>query len=230
MAETGFFKWVWRFNAIMIALGAAGLVLILLGEFADDLFRTRPAHGVEVAPPPEAAPVLLRYGVPEIGAGGLVILPVLQEDGERGGSFSSSKYGQVALINYSFLPANGPQSWLFAGNRQLIADELALAQRQDGKVLARVLAVVTRDSDGDGTLTARDVQDLMLTDTDLQGKQLLQGGIKGLRMADLIGPDLALIVIETEQGLQALRVSLPSGQVIARQAVAAPEAAPEAAQ
>ena len=225
MAETGVFKWVWRFNAIVIALGAAGLVLILLGEFADDLFRTRPAHGVEVAPPPEAAPVLLRYGVPEIGAGGLMMLPVVQDDPNRGASFSGSKYGQVALINYAFLPANGPQSWLFEGNRQLIVADHALAQRQDGKVLARALAVVTQDSDGDGTLTAEDVQDLFLTDADLQGKQLLQSGIKGLRMADLMSPDLGVVLIETDQGLEALRLALPSGQVIARQAVAAPEAA-----
>ena len=225
MAESGFFKWVWRFNAIVIALGAAGLVLILLAEFGGDLLRTRPAQGVEVAPPPEAPPPVLRFDTPEIGAGGLMMLPVVQDDPNRGASFSGSKYGQVALINYAFLPANGPQSWLFEGNRQLIVADHALAQRQDGKVLARALAVVMRDSDGDGTLTAEDAQDLFLTDADLQGKQLLQSGIKGLRMADLMSPDLGMVLIETEQGLEALRLALPSGQVIARQAVAAPEAA-----
>lgn len=222
MQDTGIFKWVWRFNAVVIALGAVGVLALVAGEVMRPLFSYAPSEVVEVEPAPEAPPQL-DYGTPELGAGGLIILPVQQGHDSR--DSYSSKYGETSVVNYSFVPVQGPQRWLFAGNRQLVVSEYRLHRPKDQALLARVLAVAAKDSDGDGRLTPDDAQHLLLTNADLQNPVLLAEGIKRLVLADFLADDGALLMIETEKGLEALRIALPSGQVIGRQPVAAPEAA-----
>lgn len=222
MQDTGIFKWIWRFNAVMIALGAVGMVLLVGGELLRPMFRDAPLEAVDVAPAPDASSQF-SYGPPELGAGGLIILPVHQGHDSR--DSYSSKYGAVSVVNYSFLPVQGPQRWLFAGNRQLVVSEQRLHRPQDQVLLARVLAVAAKDSNGDGQLTPDDVQQLLLTNADLQNPVLLAEGVKRLVLADFIADDGALLLIETDKGFEALRIALPSGQVIGRQPVAAPEAA-----
>lgn len=222
MQDTGVFKWVWRFNAVVIALCAAAALLLLGGEVMRPMFRDAPPEAVEVAPAPDAPPQLA-YGAPELGAGGLIILPVQQGHDSR--DSYSSKYGETSVVNYSFVPVQGPQRWFFAGNRQLVVSEQGLRRPKDQALLARVLAVAAKDSDGDGQLTPDDAQHLLLTNADLQNPVLLAEGIKRLVLADFIADDGALVMIETEKGLEALRIALPSGRLIGRQPVAAPEAA-----
>ena len=222
MQDTGIFKWVWRFNAVVIALGAVLLVLLVGSEVLRPMFRAAPLEAVEVEPMPDAPPQL-SYGTPELGAGGLIILPV--EQGHDSRDSYSSKYGAVSVVNYSFLPVQGPQRWFFAGNRQLVVSEQGLRRPKDQALLARVLAVAAKDTDGDGRLTPEDAQHLLLTNADLQNPVLLAEGIKRLVLADFIADDGALVMIETEKGLEALRIALPSGQLIGRQSLAAPEAA-----
>ena len=222
MQDTGIFKWIWRFNAVVIAVGAVGVLALVGSELMRPMFRTAPPEAVEITPTPDTPPQL-SYGPPELGAGGVIILPVQQGHDSR--DSYSSKYGETSVVNYSFLPVQGPQRWFFAGNRQLVVSEQGLRRPKDQALLARVLAVAAKDSDGDGRLTPEDAQHLLLTNADLQNPVLLAEGIKRLVLADFIADDGALLMIETEKGLEALRIALPSGQLIGRQPVAEPEAA-----
>ena len=56
MQDTGIFKWVWRFNAVVIALGAVLLVLLVGSEVLRPMFRAAPLEAVEVEPMPDAPP------------------------------------------------------------------------------------------------------------------------------------------------------------------------------
>jgi hypothetical protein len=121
MDQNFFFKWVWRFNALALAL------ILLAGAvgFAIPFFSWRVAPAIESAidpsPPPAKAPKYQWSVRPsrEERAEGLLALEIPARY-EPGGSFSGGPTPAIA-VNYMFVdPATGATRWLFPGHNQVI--------------------------------------------------------------------------------------------------------------
>ena len=124
--DTGFFKWVWRFNALAIA----GLVIFIGAIAVWEIFpKPRNVSGVvNVDPADETLVETLRIGnVTPIN--GLIRYSVGREQTYDVGYSSSGKSTRNNTVNYGFLdPSTGDVRWLLEGFDALILETYALRQ------------------------------------------------------------------------------------------------------
>lgn len=199
--ETGFFKYLWRFNAVVLAF--AGLAVVLVGLFAlreiyKDLTRVRSTH--QVVNTAEADPTLVErfsYGFAQrLSDGTTTTLPLLVEQEFRNGSYDKGSHSNQ--VNRLFVSDSGETRWLFDGHDQLILSTHSLARpsERDETVppKARLLEVVQADTNNDDRMSRSDAVTLFLTDPDYNDLRELKSGITGKiqvlrktdRQADLI--------------------------------------------
>ena len=114
---------------------------------------------------------------------------------------------------------------MFRGNRQLVAQHIALSPADQAQPRARLLTVVEADSDGDQKLTYADTKRLLLTDADLQTPVEIATGITEITWSAWVAPDMADLLIQSGSGSEWLRIALPDGRIVTRQPILPPEAA-----
>lgn len=170
--DTGFFKWVWRFNAMALA----GL-LIFVGVIA--LLELLPrshsvANVINVDPGDETLVETLKIGsVTPIN--GLIRYSVGREQSFDAG-YSSGKTTRNNTANYGYLdPATGSVRWLLDGFDALILETVALQEETDTAVsgrferdpssetLASLYVIVDRDTSGDNRLSRSDIGRIALS-------------------------------------------------------------------
>lgn len=227
--ETGFFKWVWRFNALLIAPGALLVVGLLVWEMTSSLRqRINPTTTTEtlvLAPDTsiEAAtdrPVqTLRFGAPARHTkSGLHVLPLYahQQDTNRG--FSKNSNG--SLLNYLIINTNQQtRRWLFPKADRLILNTRELVHDQNGidTRLGHVLAIVETDTNNDGRLTRQDTQTLYLTDPQWSAPREIRRGATSILAVEPISPTSFDLLISDQNTSYALRINADTGEILSEQ-------------
>lgn len=170
MEENKFFRYVWRFNAIAIALVGVLAIILLTAGLIDvfDLFDG-PRSGAVKAGEGQDALADLEFGSMErISGHPHIMLPLQQVEGA-----GSSSYAYSLVKNYLFIePSKGGQHWLYHHNQFLILGLYrATAELPGGKeeVRSLIYRVVQADTDGDGMLTSADEKIIALTAPDGSG-------------------------------------------------------------
>ena len=116
-----FFRWVWRFNALAIAILLCGWAFLLSTIFLPGGRIYGPPRADRAPPPPVATELVLQL------ADTLADGQVLFSYGERpyvvgGSSFEPPRGGRVA--NYLFYDAkSGASRWLLPGNKQIVTSK-----------------------------------------------------------------------------------------------------------
>ena len=196
MTDTGFFKWVWRFNGVMIALGVTALSFLLLSELLPK--RSVSARDVvNIDTEDQTIEETLVWGAISELPNGTFLMPLMTEQSYRtSGYSSSSKSTHGNELNLLIFDLDGTQEWLYPTQDQLILSRSAIqrplaAPREDLDPVARLLQVVDTDTNKDNRLSHSDTRKLILTDANYGAPVEL--------IADL--PANAVIESETEQSL-----------------------------
>ena len=219
--DTGFFKWVWRFNA----LAFAGL-LVFVGVVAIwELFpkSRNVANVVNVDPGDETLVETLKIGsVTPIN--GLIRYSVGREQSFDAG-YSSGKTTRNNTSNYGYLdPASGDVRWLLDGFDALILETLSLREASDvtvsgrfepdpkGDILASLFYIVDQDTTGDNRLSRSDVgriavslpdgtdlRDILTDVHTFKGVQRLDDTRHMVRFKDAEGEKAAILNLSTRR-------------------------------
>ncbi|KPN63241.1 hypothetical protein SAMN04488527_10221 [Aliiroseovarius crassostreae] len=178
MDDLGFFKFIWRFNALALA----GILVLVAGVFTwqvvlKDVLRDRSAREVVNIDPEDTTLVetrVIRVNGPVAGQG-LFRVSLVAEQGYDSGYASKDTYDSV--LNTGFYdPSTGVTRWVFSGNEQLITNVEGLygetpgEQRvKDRPVRGYLLTFVDQDSSGDRRLSHSDRKSVMALGPDGQG-------------------------------------------------------------
>ncbi len=176
MMDTGFFKWVWRFNALAIA---AAVILILIASSSTVLrmlsFGTSNRAEIEVTQAETRQtqePTRIETIVPikhiDAENGYLVHLfsdkiSRSQLDGMLSESYYSKGGKRSSLINIGQLKPDGEITWMFSSNNQLVVRTVPVSKRNhryaEGTPQTELILyeVAELDSNEDGKLSSDDL-------------------------------------------------------------------------
>ncbi|MCG7493450.1 hypothetical protein [Thalassobius sp. Cn5-15] len=231
--ETGFFKWIWRFNGVVIA--CASLIFLITTVFSavvtynswmsgESVFAVR--HNDEEKLPKVRDEKSFRYGTAFV-AGDAYVVPLVAR--RRSLILGAGSYALPDQVNYLHVAADGQSTWLFDGVDQLALNKTELKRPlgdQNAPIVAYTLEVVRRDTNGDQRLSDRDRKGLCLLDaafsvctpilTDHDSYQLVGETEEALTIAatrdkavTLFTLSLADQTILREQALPAVETALP---------------------
>jgi hypothetical protein len=217
--ENGFFKFVWRFNALAIA-GAATTCIVLGLSVALSIFNAEPrprrVTNVVNADPENKASEEFSLGNPSAIAG----MPYVQVPLYRGrhyGVGSIYSGGSQQTVNFLFLNISTNESrWLFNGVGQLIIDSHVLFNKlKDSNdpsrtAVAVVHVVVEKDTDGDKRLTEKDAVSLATSTTDGTNYRKLIEGVDQLYSVKQIADDKVLVLYQKNRETVSALYGVPS--------------------
>ncbi|MEL6373941.1 MAG: hypothetical protein AAFR04_08220 [Pseudomonadota bacterium] len=240
MTAQRLFRHIWRFNAIAIAIAAC--LAILLGLFAlrevtKSLTRTVNVRSVTPATPSSPnAPELALSGFTWLQPGRVLWSPLTTAQSYRYGGRAKAS---TSVRNYLFFDVEqNVTTRLLPDENALIvaARQLRFGPRQEAEPLrqtrpgytrrgqpplrALLITRVTKDTDGDGLITARDKPTLGIAGPDGRGHRVLDLAIDKLLSVSMIDAQTALLLVRTLRGFEAVRISLPAGDVTRRDVVA----------
>lgn len=189
--ENGFWKWLWRFNALVIAVGATLIVGVigweLTRDLRRDLFPTRTTQVINIpdaqAPSdpdtPNRSTQVLRYGSKEnTGVKRLYVVPVYSAQTYQNRGISKSSTGN--LVDYVVVDAQaGSAERLFGNAPRLIlrTDPLVWRDSSGAKRIGTLLSVVENDTNANGQLNQNDDAILYLISRDWRTKTKLVDGV-----------------------------------------------------
>lgn len=229
--ETGFFKWVWRFNAIVIAVAALFFLLAaLIGvwQFWKDMTRDRYATNViNVDQQDTSLKEELSYADPIFSNDGssIALALTVSQDYEisRGiGSYGSGKSTGRNTINYLIIDRNsGNSRWVFPDHSQLIVATHHIKRPFDGdeenkEVVARLYEIVTEDTNDDKRLSGRDRKTLIITPPDRSKLTELLAGFDRLVSFNHSDNSSFEVIVETDDRFTLYKFSLHSQQQIGK--------------
>jgi len=226
-SENSFFKYVWRFNALAIAVVAIGAILLgsyaAISIFGYETRERRVANVVNVGQNEEVSEQFF-LETPEAVAGtSFVRVPLHRAQAYRGGSFSSSSKHTYQIVNHLFLNiATNESRWLFESANQLILQSQSLFSKlkdspdESRKTVGLLYVVVDKDSNGDGRLSERDSISLATSAVDGTGYRKLIEGIEQVYSARQVADDRVLVLYQKNQqtvsGLYSVPAMLPLNQ------------------
>jgi hypothetical protein len=185
--RNGFFRWVWRFNALLLALG--GLFILTMAGWSafGPSWRPAPPEG-HFAPVPKGAEKDDTYRLSPLGfaAAGESFFALGRWDGAPKVyglammSRRSPPYTSVNAVNLLAIDGtSGAGHWLFRGfSRAVLSEDMIVKPGvkpspanpdvpgqitgRGGDVLALVIHTIDADTDKDGALTQKDRQSLYI--------------------------------------------------------------------
>jgi hypothetical protein len=220
-SDSRFFKYVWRFNALAIAV--ASILMVVLGLYAAaTIFKaeTRPRQVTNVVNVGEKDKISEEFTLGSVQT--IEGTPYVQIPLYRGQSYASagslySKTSERNTANYLFLnTATYESRWLFDGAGQLITDsEVLFSKLKRSPDEARtgvgiILTIVEKDSNGDNRLTDKDAVSLAVSDVDGGRYRKLVEGIERLHVVRQIADDKVLVLYQKDQETVFELYSLPS--------------------
>ena len=228
--ESGFFKWVWRFNGVIIAIGSSLLLFVLVWEGTAELrresFPTQTTNTVALPSSDEesghaAVPTEIsrRFGIP-VGNGNraLYALPLYIEQEYPNRGISKSSGGNI--VNYRIVGTDAQTNrWLFAPADRLIVttNELRLPAQSTQRTVGYLLTVVETDTNDDGRLSARDTKSLYLTSPEWDTPRKVTEGVISVLEREMIDASQLDVIFDTADGTHATRVSMRSGAILSEQ-------------
>jgi hypothetical protein len=231
--ENRFFRLLWRFNAILLAVvGVAGVVAIA-AMAVDVLGRTpweRPTGGF--APVPGKAEQNATYRLDGSGFAALgreQILALRRWDGAPSAhglqmdavEMSRSSYFPMQdTVNAVAIDDSGKSHWLFRGYERRIVGQQAIraSLEENAAVTAIVFTVLDADTNKDGKFSEGDRKSLYLYRAgDALAQKILT--VDEIRLNRQSAPDRYLIVSETGKAATVASYALPDFRLLATQPV-----------
>lgn len=234
--DTGFFKWVWRFNALIIA-GAVTLLLCVIAWEASSSLRTKlfnqRATNTLVAPTDQAAAtadqtdtaeVRRYFGAPlEHSKGSPYALPLRVEQEYDNRGISKSSVGNT--VNYKIIDTDAQTNrWLFPQANRLIIDSRSITLRRRGQSeqpLGTFLSIVETDTNRDGRLSARDTKSLYFVDKSWAEPLKITEGVKATLRIHALDASHIDLIFDTADGTHAARINLTDGMILSEQVLTA---------
>jgi len=214
MDENRFFKWVWRFNSVIIAFAALlaiGIMLYVAYMMYQEVTRDRAIYDhsvVEVGDDIQQSWTLGSFS--EVRGHNILLAPMMQDQ-----RFKHTYYTKSAGSIRNFLFVNTETSahhWLFDHSQFLIEtrDHLSMGDcKSEHPVRAIVYLVIKQDTNNDGRLTMDDTKTLAITQPDGSGYQELVQGIDRYFEAKLLAEDEVLLLYEQKSVIHKKKFSLP---------------------
>ncbi len=174
MKSRRFFRRVWQFNALVIAVAAILAIVLMcfvIFEVYKSATRTRNASSIVNVDTSDMGDVEVNYrlGRTEYFSDNEIISFRLLMVQEYDFSYGSTKTTENT-VNYLFFDINLRQNrWLLEGNDQLILQRTDLSNNPDARaepIAAHLYTLVRNDTNGDGKLTAEDNQILAIARAD----------------------------------------------------------------
>ena len=234
--ETGFFKWVWRFNALVIAGVVTCAAVAIVWDMTRDLRRewlpTRTTDTLAIAPTeagtaPVAAPqtVARRYfGRPGTqGSGSIFAVPLYVQQKYENRGISKSSSGNI--VNYRIVDMQAATNrWLFpaTGVERLVleAQPMILNTSQGNqRRIGYLLSVVEADTNGDARLSRRDDITLYFTDPRWAPPTKLTEGVTSLLTAKPQSTTQIDVFFDTVDGTHAGRFGFPDATLLSEQVI-----------
>jgi hypothetical protein len=217
-----FFDYVWRFNALAIAVAA--ILCILLGVYAGAIIfkqetRSRRVTNVVNVGDKDKIAEEFTLGDPSTIAGTQYVRVPLYR-GQSYGASSAPYYSKISeqnLVNFLFLNSSTNESrWLFENAGQLLISSQVLSNKlkttpgEQNAAVAILYTVVERDSNGDNRLTDKDAVSLAASDVDGTKYRKLIEGIERLYSVQQIADDKVLVLYLKDQKTLSELYSLPT--------------------
>jgi len=172
MENNKFFKYTWRFNALLISIAgllAVGLLMFAGYKLFRDVTRERNIQNIVNVESSDNIKQAWRFGqLLEVHGSPYVLLPLNSDQ-----RYAQSYYGKSSLSarNYLFINTlNSQKKWLFKQNDYLIQHIEMLSHENYGeknkKELAILLKIIKSDSNSDALLTDSDLKTLALVQPD----------------------------------------------------------------
>lgn len=223
--DIGIFKWLWRFNAVVIGLAAAVFLVMssvfLISEVSGLFYSGQRAEAVPVSATGTeavAAPMDLQLGAVELPEG-TEVLRVALRTGDRYGS-GFSKYPSSSTVNIGIIdPGSLATRWLFAADHTLIlqtADIFRIVRDAAGgdsvqaQAQASLYLVVRDDTDKDGALSAQDRADVMVSAVDGANLRMLVADVTGFSQSVMLDGATEMISYRDAAGQKLVKLDLPS--------------------
>jgi hypothetical protein len=217
--ENRFFKYVWRFNALVIA--GAAVVVVILGVYAAlQIFKTetgsrRVTNVVNVGDKDAVSEEFSLGRAAPIEGTSYVKIPLY-----RGQSYNASYYLKNSTqntVNYLFVnTSSGESRWLLEGAGQLIIDSEVMFSKARSSPDERRLGIgivytlVEKDTNGDNRLTDRDAVSLAVSEIDgSQYRKLIEGADRLYSVAQ-VADDKVLVLYQKNQESVVELYGLPS--------------------
>jgi len=222
-----FFRNLWRFNAIAIAVTTI-VVVLLSASLAWSIFgettRTRRVTNVVNVGEQEKVSEEFSLGAPVALAG----TPYVRVPLVRGQAYPGSYYlkrSEQNVVNYLFLNTAGSESrWLFERANQLIIEGQTLFDKakflpNDARiVVGMVYVIIDKDSNGDNRLNEKDAVSLATSDLDGNNYRKLIESIEQLYSVQQIADDKVLVLYQKDKQSFSQLYSLP-GMLPLKQAI-----------
>lgn len=216
-----FFRTVWRFNAIAIAVTTV-IVVLLSASLAWSIFgettRTRRVTNVVNVGAQEKVSEEFSLGAPVALAG----TPYVRVPLVRGQAYPGSYYlkrSEQNVVNYLFLnTANSESKWLFEHANQLIVegqilyDKAKFAPDSSRNVVGVLYVVIDRDSNGDNRLSERDAVSLATSDLDGTNYRKLIDGMEQLYSVQQVADDKVLVLYQKDKQTFSQLYTVPAMQ------------------
>lgn len=226
--ENRFFKYLWRFNALVIA--GAAVLCILIGSFAaimifkEETGVRHVTNVVNIGGRPQVKEEFI-LGYPDVMTGtDYIKIPLYRDQHYEMSSYSKKSGGNE--VNYLFVSASSNEGrWLLETTDQLFISETILSERlknlpaEEAKVLGVVYSLVEKDSDGDGRLTNRDLITVSASDAGGRSYRELIEGIERLYAIRQIADDKFLVLYQANKETISGLYSVPSMTQISQQKI-----------
>ncbi|MGJ4889210.1 hypothetical protein [Bradyrhizobium sp. HKCCYLR20261] len=214
-----FFRYVWRFNALAIAVAA--ILLIAVGAYAalrifkDETRERRVTNVVNVSGQDRISEDLLLGRAIVVDGTRYVRIPLYRSQTYGAASYYD-KTSDRNVVNYLFLdPAINQPRWLFDTGAQLIVStQLMLNKLRLGadqrEAVGMVYTVVEKDTNGDGRLTEKDAVSVAVSDISGANYRKLLDGVGRLDAVEQVADDKMLLLYQRDQDTVLEVYRLPS--------------------
>ncbi|NEQ87560.1 MAG: hypothetical protein F6K26_48425 [Moorea sp. SIO2I5] len=218
MEDNKFFRFVWRFNAIVIM--ASGLLAIAVLAFAAiEIVRstTRERQGINILNVDDDSSSSQEWelgNLREVDGTTYLMVPLYSDQ-----SYTQSYYSKStrSTRNYLFLDSEtGNSKWLFANNDYLIASDRFISGTNDKEnnrleskpVIAVLYQLIKQDTNGDGRLTNNDMLTIALTHPNGNDYQEVLTGVDRFLGYKVINANSLLILYQRDGIAYSAKVSL----------------------
>lgn len=204
--ENRFFRWVWNFNALAIAIGSI-LVILVAGYLLFQQLRTRMADrvisdNVAVGDQTITKDIYTMGSFESVEGTNWGTMPLFR-DQIRGASYYSKKSQENQMNTYFIDTDTGKGHWLLPDNRNLVTSTLWLTNfagnKEEQKAIGALYTVVQTDSNGDDLLTVSDMKTIIYSNPDGNGvKTIIKNASKIISMTQT-SVDRVIVVFENDK-------------------------------
>lgn len=216
MEESKFFRFVWRFNALVLMATGGILATGVLAFAVTIIFRdvTKERNTRDIVNVQEESNVQQKWQLgymSTIQGSPYVMIPLNSNQSSAQSYYSKSPYH---TRNYLFINSqNNEKHWLFSTNQYLVVANDLLSEKEYGSNESEVRAILYRiiksDTNNEKRLTDNDIQTIGISLPSGKGYKEILGGIDLFVGQRLIDKDTLLVVFQRRGVGYSATVNLP---------------------